>query len=87
MATRLSLSVNKQVPQVPQVTNVSRFVLDAAKITGLVQFDNGLVLVTFTARNGQTVASYVNESFETISDAIELADYEHAVALGLVDTE
>lgn len=81
MATRISLTVSKAVEQ---ATNVSRFVLDAASIKGLVEFDNGLVQVTFTARNGNTIATVVEESFDEILDAIECADYETAVQNGLV---
>lgn len=81
MATRIALTVSRAVEQ---NTNVSRFVLDAEKIVGLVEFTNGLVQVTFVARNGNVIATVVDESFETIADAIEQADYEAAVKLGLV---
>ncbi|EQA7786714.1 hypothetical protein ACX818_001300 [Acinetobacter baumannii] len=81
MATRLPLTVSRAVEQ---NTNVSRFVLDAAKIIGLIEYSNGLVAVTFVARNGQVIQTFVEESFETISDAIEQSDYEEAVKAGLV---
>lgn len=81
MATRIALTVSRAIDQ---KTNVSRFVLDADKIIGLVEFTNGLVQVVFTARNGQTISTVVDESFETIADAIEQSDYEHAAQLGLV---
>lgn len=81
MATRIALTVSRAIDQ---NTNVSRFVLDADKIIGLVEYTNGLVQVVFTARNGQTISTVVDESFETIADAIEQSDYEHAAQLGLV---
>lgn len=82
MATRISLSVRKDVPQ---ATNIARFALDAAKIRGLVQYENGVVAVTFEARNGDIIQTAVNEDFDTIMDAIEMVDYENAVKLGLVE--
>lgn len=81
MATRIALTVTDAVDQ---NTQVKRFVLDAANILGLVEYTNGLVAVTFEARNGSVIQSFVEESFETIADAIELSDYEHAAKLGLV---
>lgn len=81
MATRLPLTVSTKVQQ---NTSVSRFVLDADKILGLVQYRNGLVAVTFEARNGNIIQTVVEESFDTIADAIELSDYENAAKLGLV---
>lgn len=81
MATRIALTVSRAIDQ---KTNVSRFVLDADKIIGLVEYANGLTQVVFTARNGQTISTVVDESFETIYDAIEQSDYEHAAQLGLV---
>ncbi len=84
MATRLSLTVSKKVNQ---NTSVSRFVLDAGKIIGLAEYTNGLVSVSFIARNGQVVSTIVDESYDTITDAIELSDYENSVKLGLVDLE
>ncbi|AZU98730.1 hypothetical protein vBAbaMPhT2_182 [Acinetobacter phage vB_AbaM_PhT2] len=81
MATRIALTVSRAVEQ---NTNVSRFVLDAAKIIGLVEYSNGLVGVTFEARNGSIIQTFVDESFETIADAIEQSDYEAAVQAGLV---
>ncbi|ADG60051.1 hypothetical protein Acj9p151 [Acinetobacter phage Acj9] len=81
MATRIALTVSRAVAQ---NTNVSRFVLDAAAIIGLVEYVNGLVAVTFKARNGNVIQTVVDESFETIADAIEQSDYEHAAQLGLV---
>ncbi|AWY10282.1 hypothetical protein HYQ09_gp245 [Acinetobacter phage vB_AbaM_Konradin] len=81
MATRIALTVSRAVEQ---NTNVSRFVLDAAKIIGLLQYENGLVAVTFEARNGQVIQTIVDESFDTILDAIEQSDYEEAAQLGLV---
>lgn len=78
MAYRIPLTVDKAIEQ---HTAVTRFMVDVKKIRGLVETEDGSVLVTIEIPGYPLQQVYVSDPFEYIAKAMMDGDEEEAQKL------
>lgn len=78
MAYRIPLTVDKAIDQ---NTAVTRFMVDVKKIRGLIETEDGSVLVTIEVDGYPLQRVYVEDSFEYVSEAMMAGDEEDALSV------
>ena len=75
---RIPLTVDKAIEQ---NTAVTRFMVDIKKIRGLVETEDGSVLVTIEVDGYPNQRVYVADDFEYIANAMMAGDEENAASV------